>query len=325
MRFVVHGAGGVGGVVGARLFEHGHDVVLVARGAHGEAIRSDGLRVESPDGVVTLPIPCVGPPAEVDWRDDDVVLLAVQSQHTVAALAALPAGVPVVCVQNGVENERAALRLFDDVYGVCVMLPATRLVPGIVQAYSAPVTGILDVGRYPSGVDGRAEAIAAAFAGSSFASEPRPDIMRWKYAKLLMNLGNAVEAVCGPAARAGRLTGMACDEGVACLEAAGIDFVSEADDAARRGDLVRLRPIAGARREGGSTWQALTRSGGSVETDFLNGEVVLLGRMAGVPTPVNAVLQREARRLAAEGAPPGAMSEDEVLALAGRQPETGWP
>lgn len=316
MRFVVHGAGGVGGVIGARLFQHGHDVVLVARGDHGEAIQRHGLRVESPDDAVTLPVPCVTSAADVAWQDGDVVLLAVQSQHTASALAALPAGVPVVCVQNGVENERVALRSFDDVYGVCVMLPATRLVPGVVQASSSPVTGILDVGRYPAGVDARAEAIADAFASSSFMAEPRPDIMRWKYAKLLMNLGNAIEAVCGPAARTGPLAGMARDEGVACLEAAGIEFVSEEEDAARRGDSVRLRPIAGARRQGGSTWQALTRSG-SVETDYLNGEIVLLGRTFGVPTPVNAALQQEARRLAAEGAAPGAVSEEELLARAG--------
>lgn len=316
MRLVVHGAGGVGGVIGARLFQHGHDVVLVARGEHGAAIQRDGLRVESPDGAVVVPVPCALDGADVDWRDGDVVLLAVQSQHTAAALASIPVDVPVVCVQNGVENERVALRSFSRVYGVCVMLPATRLVPGVVQASSAPVTGILDVGRYPSGVDEVAASVAAAFAASTFESEARPDIMRWKYSKLLMNLGNAVEAVCGPEARRGRLPGLARAEGEACLRAAGIDFVSEAEDEARRGGLVRLRPIDGARRQGGSTWQALTRSG-SVETDYLNGEIVLLGRLHGVPTPVNEALQREVRRLAEAGAPPGALAEDEVLSRAG--------
>ena len=49
MRFVVLGAGAIGGVVGGRLAEHGHDVVLIARGAHYEAIRDNGLRIESPD------------------------------------------------------------------------------------------------------------------------------------------------------------------------------------------------------------------------------------------------------------------------------------
>ena len=49
MRFVVYGAGAIGGVIGARLHQHGHEVVLIARGAHLEAIRARGLRIESAD------------------------------------------------------------------------------------------------------------------------------------------------------------------------------------------------------------------------------------------------------------------------------------
>src|SRR4051812_43016153 len=48
VRFVVYGAGAVGGVVGARLFQSGADVVLVARGPHHDVIGSDGLRLEAP-------------------------------------------------------------------------------------------------------------------------------------------------------------------------------------------------------------------------------------------------------------------------------------
>ena len=57
MRFVIYGAGGIGGVIGARLFEHGHDVALIARGAHREAIEANGLRIESLEGAQTLPVP----------------------------------------------------------------------------------------------------------------------------------------------------------------------------------------------------------------------------------------------------------------------------
>src|SRR5829696_7435113 len=124
MRFVVYGAGAIGGVVGGRLAEAGHEVVLIARGEHHDAIRDDGLQLVSPDAdPVTLPIPVVSHPTGIEFREDDVVLMAMKSQHTGEALGALvdraPATVAVVCVQNGVANERAALRLFDDVYGVC--------------------------------------------------------------------------------------------------------------------------------------------------------------------------------------------------------------
>ena len=43
MRFVIYGAGGIGGTIGARLFQHGHDVMLIARGPHLEAIKEPGL------------------------------------------------------------------------------------------------------------------------------------------------------------------------------------------------------------------------------------------------------------------------------------------
>jgi 2-dehydropantoate 2-reductase len=321
MRFVVMGAGGIGGVLGARLHLAGHDVALVARGAHRDAIAARGLRVESPDGTELLRIPVVDDPARLVPGHDDVVLLTTKSQHSVAALGALAAAGfadrPVVCVQNGVQNERAALRRFALVYGCCVMFPTTFLEPGVVQAHSAPVTGILDVGRYPVGADDTAREVAAAFAGATFSAEPVVDIMRWMYCKLLMNLGNAVEAVCGPAARAGEIGRRARDEGAAVLTAAGITFASEAEDTARRGDMVRQLPIAGRARQGGSSWQSLARGAGSIETDYLNGEIVLLGRLHGVPTPVNALLQRLAGEMARAGRPPGELAAGEFLARLG--------
>ena len=318
MRFVVYGAGGIGGVLGARLFEHGHDVVLIARGAHGDVIRQRGLILETADARVTLRIDTVVTPAEVAWTEGDVVLLSMKSQDTVDALGELvdlidPA-TPIVCVQNGVANERAALRLFTNVYGVCVMCPTSYLEPGKVQANSTPTTGIMDIGRYPSGVDQVAIDIAGAFSQSTYVSEARPDIMRSKYQKLLMNLGNSIEATCDPSARRGEIAARAKAEGVAALTAAGIDYATDAEDAARRGDHLHLRPIGGRRRGGGSTWQSLARGSRAIETDFLNGEIVLLGRQHGVPTPVNELLQRLARELALAGAAPGSMSVNEVLA-----------
>ena len=81
--------------------------------------------------------------------------------------------------------------------------------------------------------------------------------------------------------------------------------------AARRTSM--SRPIAGQRRvRGGSSWQSLARRPGSIESDYLNGEIVLLGRLHGVPTPVNTVLQRIANRLAVTGTPPVSMSLAEI-------------
>ena len=319
MRFVIYGAGGVGGVVGGRLHQAGHDVVLIARGEHLAALRREGLRLRSPVGSVALTIPAVGSPGEAALRPGDVVVLAMKSHHTLDAVSALaraaPPGVTVACAQNGVENERVALRSFADVYAVSVMLPATHLAPGVVEAWSTPVTGLLDVGRYPAGVDETAEAIAGAFSSATFESVARPDIMRWKYRKLILNLGNAVEAVAGPSARATPLLERAVDEAERVLDAAGIDRASHDEEVARRGDRVRMRPIEGARRPGGSSWQSLHRGVGTIETDYLNGEIALLGRLHGVPAPVNELLQRLAGEAAAAGRPPGSWASDEVLAM----------
>jgi 2-dehydropantoate 2-reductase len=320
MRFVVVGAGAVGGVVGGRLFEHGHDVVLVARGEHGQVLANRGLTLEWPGGSATLPVPAVGHPAEVDLTTGDVVLLAVKGQDTATALrdlaASAPPGVAVVCLQNGVDNERVALRHFADVYGVPVMCPTEHLEPGVVRAYSAPVTGILDIGRWPAGTDVTADAVAAAFRTSTFESEVRVDVARWKYAKLLTNLANAVDAVCDRR-DAEELMAAARREGEACLRAAGIDFASAAEDRARRGDTLTLHRVDGDRRLGGSTWQSLARGTGAVEVDHLNGEIVLLGRLHGVPTPVNAMLQLVANEMAAARRPPGSLSVDDLMARIG--------
>ena len=304
--------------MGGRLFEHGHDVVMLARGDHGETLARHGLRLESPDGTVILPVPTVGPPGALAIGDDDVLVLAVKSQDTADAIRALaptcPVSLPVVCAQNGVENERTALRWFAHVYGMSVMCPATHLSPGVVQAHSTPITGILDLGRWPSGAaDHLALSVATAFRASTFDSEVRDDIARWKWGKLLMNLSNAVEAICGGSARFGEVTRRAREEAVACLRSAGIDYVGTEEDAARRGDLLNALPVAGQSRQGSSSWQSLARRSGAIETDYLNGEIVLLGRLQGVPTPTNALLQQVANLLARERQPPGTIDENELL------------
>src|SRR3954451_12469905 len=225
MVVAVLGAGAIGGVVAARLHQAGHEVALIARGAQLTALRERGVRVESPAGVQTVPVPVVGEPREIAWGTRDMVLLAVKSQHTQAALgglrAAAPAETPVVCLQNGIANEPAALRLFPPVYGVSVACPPSYLSPGVVQEWSATVAGLLDVGRYPAGIDRTSEEVAAAFASAGFDARAVDDVRRWKHRKLLTNLGNAVEGVCGPPARHGALDEL-LQEGEAVLAAAGL-------------------------------------------------------------------------------------------------------
>ena len=318
MRYIVYGAGAVGGVIGGKLFQAGHDVSLIARGDHLQALQARGLELQLPDGIARLPIPAFGAPDELEILAADVVILAMKGQHTLEAVEALAATAPpevaVVCAQNGVENERVALRRFPNVYGMNVFLPASHLEPGVVQGNGSPLAGMLDVGCYPNGVNPTAEKIAADLDGSGLASMAVPDIMRHKYAKLLVNLGNALEAAAGPAGRESDLGERARTEARAVLDAAGIAVATPEETRARRGDLVQLKPVAGQRRAGGSSWQSLARGAGNIEADYLNGEIVLLGRLFGIPTPVNEALQRVANDLARRAAPPGSVPVDALLA-----------
>ncbi len=121
MRFVILGAGAIGGVVGARLHQAGYEVLLITRDAHYHELAAHGLTLETPLERVALPIPVVPSPAEVGFGDTDIVLLSTKSQDTEAALLALacaaPREIPIVCLQNEVENERIAPRYFGRAYG----------------------------------------------------------------------------------------------------------------------------------------------------------------------------------------------------------------
>jgi 2-dehydropantoate 2-reductase len=316
MRYVIYGAGGIGGVIGARLMQHGHEVVLIARGAHLEAMQTRGLLFRSPKETVTLDVQAVGHPDQIEFRPDDVVFLTMKAQHSWDALQALRAyagdEVAVVCCQNGVANERMASRLFRHVYGMVVILPASHLAPGEVDTEATECGGILDAGCYPSGTDECIEAVTADLEDCGFSAWPDPAVMRWKYAKLLMNVLNALQAVCelGPEAR--DLIRQLRREALDCYQAAGIDCATAEEVRERRGELLQLAPVAGRDRSGGSSWQSLVRGTGDIEVDYLNGEIVLLGRLHGVATPANRVVQRVASRMAREGAAPESLPLAEI-------------
>lgn len=330
MRYIIIGAGAVGGTVGGRLAQAGRAVLLVARGKHLAALEEHGLRLRLPEGEFTHRLPTADGPGPLgELRADDVLVLAVKTQDTVAALqtwAGVPVAgggtaaerLPLVLLQNGVESGRLALRRFRHVYGVCVWLPSAFVEPGVVSAAGRPLTGILHLGRLPHGTDDTAHRIAADLADAHFEAPVVPDVARWQYAKLLGNLGNALEAVSGPVAGAGAeaLYARVRAEGEAVLEAAGIAWASTEEQRAARGDKVTLVPMDGTPRGGGSSWQSLARGTGTIEADYLNGEIVLLGRLHGVATPLNELLQRLANRFARERRAAGSLPVEELVRTA---------
>lgn len=323
MRYVIYGAGAVGSAIGAGLHQAGLPVVLVARGQHLEALRVSGLSYEFLGERRQLRIPAVGTIGEAEVQAGDTVLLCMKSQDTLGAVRelarAVSAPINVVCAQNGVENERTALRYFPDVYGMVVRIPAVFTKPGHVANRARPTAGILDLGRYPSGTDAATERIAADLTRAGFDSRAQADILHWKYGKLMDNLATPVDALFAPSPAKARVVQLAQEEARAVLARAGVNVASPEEKAERRSKAMDYDPRKDPDRPGGSVWQSLARGTGSVEVDYLTGEIVLLGRMNGVATPVNEAIQRATSRVAHEGGSPSGMDAGEFLAALGAQ------
>lgn len=317
MRFIVYGIGAIGGTFAAALARAGHEVLGIARGRMLEAIRRQGgLTFKTTTGSDLVDFPVVAAPADIQFRPDDVIFLAVKGQDTAEALDTLrEAGATtqaIVCAQNGVNNERAALRLFPNVYAMTVMLPADYVTPGEVVCYGTPKLGLIDLGRYPQGLDDTVARIATAMDSAGFAAFPLEHVMQSKYGKLRDNLGNVVEAALGHGSRSGPLMDAIQAEADRVYDAARIQHIAIGNADPRRKGLMAMGAVAGVTRTGGSSIQSLKRGTGTIETDWLNGEIVLLGRLHGVPTPLNAGLVAVGQELAAKGARPGSMSEAEL-------------
>jgi 2-dehydropantoate 2-reductase len=103
-------------------------------------------------------------------------------------------------------------------------------------------------------------------------------------------------------------------EGVAVLAAAGIDAVATQEMRDRRAASLINGPVAGQARVGASTWQSIERGAGSVETDYLNGEIALLGRLHRIPTPANTLLQTISSEVVLGRRASGSVTEKEFLA-----------
>lgn len=331
-RYIIIGAGAIGGTLAARLTQHHIDVVAVARGAHGEAIATDGLTLSSPDDTVTVHPPVAATPSDVRLTPSDVLVLAVKTQQAGAALAewadvpvhsadgrrvgAAGELLPVVTALNGVHAEVLAARYFATVVGACVLLPAVFLEPGKVIVRIAPVSGGFILGspvtgaRQPEAID----RIERNWTAATFDIAAVPNVMDWKYTKLMSNLANTPQALLGPSADGltdvvERVQG----EAARVLDAAGIARVEGADRARMRSFISRVRPTDGEPDDvGGSTWQSLMRGAG-LESDYLNGEIVSVAHRFGQRAPVNAAVARLARIAASGGHRPGDMHSADLM------------
>ncbi len=337
-RYIVIGAGAIGGTVGGALTRGGAEVVLIARGAHAKALADNGLVLRTPDEVLLIPVSVAAEPADVRLTGRDVVVFATKTHQLDAALQEWvdqpvhegsdvigTAGelLPALTALNGVVAEEKALRFFSRVFGVCVWMPAAHVTPGEVIVRSWPVAGQFHVARWPAVLatpDDREllADIESTWTPAGLRIQLPADVEPWKYNKLLSNLTNAVVALADSGADDRNVADAVRREGEDVLRQAGIEFVPFEVSSAARVNGPTVRPVPGTDRViPNSTWQSLHRNSGSVETDFLNGEIVRIAHQHGTTAPLNATMARLAREAADSGRGPGEFTTVELAAALG--------
>jgi len=327
-RYVVIGAGGVGVSIAAELQRAGREVVIVARGAQLEFLRAGKLRYARPDGVRYLELAAVGDPGEVDLTSDDVLVLATKTQDAEAAVAdwasrpvrhpdgtrrQAAASIPLLTTQNGLETERLALRRFASVLAGVLWIPATYLQAGEVISAGTPAVGVFWLGAYPGGSHPRLAGVADDLRAAGFEVQVVQDILRWKAAKLLGSVTFVLAALYPAGERREQAAQLLRTEAREILVAAGYDIADVAAETTADVSRFSAAPMAGRERDGISTWQSLSRSS-PLETDFLNGEIVLAARLLGKTAPANEAMAERARAAWRDGVAPGSLSEDDLLA-----------
>ncbi len=332
--YVVHGAGGIGCVVAARLDAIGRSVGLIARGAHLAALQANGLRVIG-DTQAEIRLPATDSPTDLDLGPDTIVLLTMKSNDTAAALDAAGSaydGLPIVCIQNGVANEDLVAARGLRAYGCRVVLGGRILEPGVVAHTGS---GVLTLGCWPEGIDDVCRRFSADIEASGLEAPLNENVRAAKWGKLLANVNNAYLALTNTSLQASRkyeqhrrFLADVQEEAVTVLKAAGITA-----DVGRKSTIEQQ--IAKLRQPGDwdhveiptdpdklgwpSTWQDLHFQRGQVEVEFFNGEVVRLAERLGLKAPLNEVLWHRCEEAAAARVLPGSETTESLRAAAAQR------
>ncbi|MBL6615184.1 MAG: 2-dehydropantoate 2-reductase [Reyranella sp.] len=294
MRIAVVGAGGVGAGYGAALAKAGADVTFIARGAHLEAMKSKGLRLESPRGDIHLvPTQATDDPKTVG--PVDIVLFCVKLWDVESAGAAIKpmvaAGTAVIPLQNGIDAAERLVPILGKraVMGGVAQISATIAEPGVVRQTGTllrMVFGELDGSR-----SARGDAFAGLCAKAGIDGGVSTSIKTELWMKFILLASNAgiMSLARLPVGKLrddpdiGPWFATAYEEVAAVGRAAGIALPTDAVDrtlAFNRNAPPTLLP---------SMAVDLLR-GNRLELPWLSGKVVELGRKHGIPTPTHALM-----------------------------------
>lgn len=291
MRIAVFGTGGVGGYFGGWLAHAGEDVVFIARGEHLEALRRDGLRVESTKGDFEVSrVQATDQPNEVG--EVDVVLVAVKAWQVPEAARAMAPIIGertvVVPLENGVEapEEVAEVLGRDRVLGGFCAIISYIDAPGRIK--HAGYEPYIAFGELDNSRSQRADDLLQAFLRAGVKAEVPPDIHAAMWGKFLfISCFSGVTAVTRSPAGAIRsvpetrqMLERAMEEVAAVAKARGI---AVADDAVARA----MAAVDGLPDDGTASMQRDIMDGRPSELEAQNGAVVRMGERAGVETPVH--------------------------------------
>lgn len=303
-RIAVIGAGAVGSALGALLHRAGENVVLIARPAHIAAIRQHGLQVDGDTGNFIAPVEAT---ETLNFRPD-LALLTVKTQDVVAAVKANQAflnDVPVVTFQNGIRSDELVAGILprDQILSAVVLMHVTYLLPGrVTVAYR----GKLMLGRPFGPRDSKLKEVAYIL-NQAVPTLVTNNIQGAHWLKLIINLNNALPAITNftmsQVYTNTSLRNLAVGlmrEGLRVIDRANIRLESLLEVSIGLTRLINWMPagIAGriaaakVRRLStvwplwGSTLQSIQR-GRPAEIDYLNGEIMELGKRCGEVTPLN--------------------------------------
>ena len=293
MKIAILGAGGVGGYFGGALARAGHEVSMLARGAHLKALRARDLEVRTPEGPFTVTVKAAGDPEEIGAVDLAVVAVKTYSLGEIAPAARILAerGADVLPLLNGVDaaDRLVAAGVPDGrVLGGLTEISAARVGPGVVERRSTFQRIV--VGERSGGISERAERIAGVFGETGAESRASADITAdlWRKFAFISSVAAAcglARAPIGPvrwAPLGSLLIERAVREVGAVARARGVAVTVEDEDKilAFAGSLAdHLKP----------SFLLDLESGGRTEIEDLSGAVSRLGREAGVETPVHDV------------------------------------
>jgi len=291
MKIVMMGSGGVGGYFGGRLAAGGADVHFVARGAHLEALRSQGLTIEGGPAPFHLPqVPATNDPSSIDVAD--FVLIAVKLWDTAAAIEQVKPIVgphtTVISFQNGVLKDRYLI----DAFGASRVMGgvgyvATRIDrPGVIRQ-----TGRMQrllFGELDGTTSERGQRLLEACLKGGIAAQLSADIRReiWQKYVFLVGLSGTTATIrkpIGPIRENAQTRAFLRDvmrEVVAVARGQGIDLPSDYAEH-------RLALADDVAHDMTSSMHHDLERGNRLEVRWLSGGVVELGEAVGVPTPLN--------------------------------------